>query len=811
MPSTSTSTYQDDPGHGQRGVDREYGVDDSRPNYNYQSSNSGTSKLSFILGVCVTAILLIGGRALYTAGVQQGQGGNGSSDAALNYPGADSNGDGQKMFPPDKIGIRGSTPSSNDEPAASTNVNAYSEPKQHDEPAAVSTPKPKEPKPAPVPAPETIPEPVPAVQKAPIKSKPAASTNLPKFNPDICEDDPTFVNQALKTCVEFVSRVGRIPLHMSRCHQNTGIIDNEGQELQVRHFCRKSCGMCGDSEWYTREHQAEEEDIKEEVKEDLQKGETQEEIVQIVAEEKEEEVEEEEFAEDLEEIVEEEESVSSPGFICNHFAISIVFITFNISIHPTQGEEVFVDGEDAEEEKEEEVEDVKVWEDYKIEENEEEESVSEGKSQEPHTEQEAPFQGDGGQIEADFFVPLTSLERDTMKVILRKTLLDTKSALLMSTKGNNMAATSADRTLVLNPQQPKQFMHLQHNMTGSESVDLLIQCALDRQKSLGKSKQPLALNTISECDNLGTCMDALAGKLGAVVVDNQFYYPDGDGQPIMNTKFDPADPKLHIPDTIRNACGTADSPVMGYCASLGAVKTFGWEGVDSIAMFANPVERTHRFYQRMAEECYDCQEMAGILKQIKGGTYQSKMAAAGAWPRGTAYNQADTCAVQMIGHQATNLLSNQFLYNVANDASFPKDQEIAEEAVRNLREKVTWVGLYDRMDESIKGFQYVFPWLEDNLGGAAQRLQQEFAVRGEKMGGDTNFRLPANYHDTHSCIFDHKPQDLHQCGTEEVDEEALYWIKQLNMRDLAVYKAAIEKFDIQHEVIAEYHAGQRRD
>ncbi|KAL7550753.1 LOW QUALITY PROTEIN: hypothetical protein ACHAWF_013979 [Thalassiosira exigua] len=80
------------------------------------------------------------------------------------------------------------------------------------------------------------------------------STHLPEPT-DECKDDAKFVNSKLKTCAGFVAHVGRVPLHQARCAQGTGIFDNKGEELLVKHFCRESCGLCGDGEWVQMERQ----------------------------------------------------------------------------------------------------------------------------------------------------------------------------------------------------------------------------------------------------------------------------------------------------------------------------------------------------------------------------------------------------------------------------------------------------------------------------------------------------------------------------------------------------------------------------
>ena len=65
-----------------------------------------------------------------------------------------------------------------------------------------------------------------------------------------CEDDPTFIDANNgKTCANWMANLGRVNLHVSRCNGGTGIFDKHGEELLLKHFCRESCGMCGDGLW----------------------------------------------------------------------------------------------------------------------------------------------------------------------------------------------------------------------------------------------------------------------------------------------------------------------------------------------------------------------------------------------------------------------------------------------------------------------------------------------------------------------------------------------------------------------------------
>ena len=404
----------------------------------------------------------------------------------------------------------------------------------------------------------------------------------------------------------------------------------------------------------------------------------------------------------------------------------------------------------------------------------------------------------------DYFVPLSIPEREQMKNRLRATLTETKNALLFSA---NIKSAPEDRpvhplpqrTLVLDTEAPKQFMHMHHMKTGGTSVDGLISCALRRQKELHNGNS-ISYSSMSECGSrVKTCMGELAKQLNASVVDNVFYKNDAQGEAQVDAQFsfDPAD-ETH--DAL-NVCTTSEANVMSYCASLHAVRTFGWTTVDKITVIRNPIDRAWSMYKYSLNRCYKCHEMKDVLRQVANGTFTK--GGDGGDTQTFEYSPNDSCAVQMIGHQATNLLSSIDLYNVANDVRFPREKEIVDEAVHNLRWEFTWIGITDRIQESIDGMRAVFPFLAENLVDTASILQ-DLLQEGGKHVEDGRFSLPEGYKDEKGCSFEHRNGSRDPtCGTTEMDEETISLIQRLNNRDVAVYKAAVERFELQNEVLRE--------
>eukprot|EP00573_Skeletonema_grethae_P000599 CAMPEP_0201685388 /NCGR_PEP_ID=MMETSP0578-20130828/120_1 /ASSEMBLY_ACC=CAM_ASM_000663 /TAXON_ID=267565 /ORGANISM="Skeletonema grethea, Strain CCMP 1804" /LENGTH=379 /DNA_ID=CAMNT_0048169253 /DNA_START=127 /DNA_END=1263 /DNA_ORIENTATION=- len=48
------------------------------------------------------------------------------------------------------------------------------------------------------------------------------------------------------TCENYISHVGRVPLHNARCSHESPLKNEKGETLLVKDVCRLSCGVCGD-------------------------------------------------------------------------------------------------------------------------------------------------------------------------------------------------------------------------------------------------------------------------------------------------------------------------------------------------------------------------------------------------------------------------------------------------------------------------------------------------------------------------------------------------------------------------------------
>eukprot|EP01083_Nonionella_stella_P146072 458936_1 len=94
----------------------------------------------------------------------------------------------------------------------------------------------------------------------------------------------------------------------------------------------------------------------------------------------------------------------------------------------------------------------------------------------------------------------------------------------------------------------------------------------------------------------------------------------------------------------------------------------------------------------------------------------------------------------------------------------------------------------------------VFPFLAENLSSMASTVKELFASSGEQVD-----LLPVGYTDEKGCPFEHRNAGRDPtCGTTELDDETISLIQRLSSRDVAVYKATVERFALQNEVLKEF-------
>eukprot|EP00041_Stephanoeca_diplocostata_P001574 m.20515 g.20515 ORF g.20515 m.20515 type:complete len:472 (+) comp12159_c0_seq1:153-1568(+) len=298
---------------------------------------------------------------------------------------------------------------------------------------------------------------------------------------------------------------------------------------------------------------------------------------------------------------------------------------------------------------------------------------------------------------------------------------------LTPTKNDALYTTSAPITTEKDPLvyvPSRQFFHLHHMKTGGTSLGTVINCALRRLRQNLSPNQRLSYYSLSECNPMGytRCMN-----------------------------------------TVNNSCrhDMAKSAVMTFCAPLSAVNSLDWSEADAITMLRDPVDRVWSMYRFQTKSCYKCRNLTEIYADIDKDSALSK-----------AYG--GVCLPQLVNHLTTNLLSNA--------SSNMSDTDRLENALSNMRNRFSVVGLLEQHNTSVAMFEHVFPWLAETIPGSTDKC-----VFPHANGSPKNNRCGPN--NTHWDLPSHPDAVTRQVIIEH------------NRLDIQLYEAAKQQFELQKSTL----------
>ena len=327
----------------------------------------------------------------------------------------------------------------------------------------------------------------------------------------------------------------------------------------------------------------------------------------------------------------------------------------------------------------------------------------------------------------------------TPPIVVPSTTKTDERSLLMTEDGETEEELMAKIKTKLVPHQfdfihgtdklsPHQFVHLHHMKTGGTSIDHLMKCAMSRLERIKKWEVPYF--NIHEC---------AVGSFKKCVEDG----PDQPCRGHMNT-----------------------SAIMSFCAPLKHLDTFGWTEprIKSMTILRHPVDRVWSMFRFQTKRCYKCMNLTDIYENVIDADK------AGDW--------SDLCLKQLQNHEVVNLLRKDF----PDDAT---EDDMVEEAIKNMKNFFTVIGLTERLTETYELIGEVFPWM-------ALKIEHSTSV----------CRLP---HDNSSpknnaCIKD--PNNPHKQGTHwdlpaHPDEATRKAIMEHNRMDMRLYEAAQQYFELQ--------------
>lgn len=287
---------------------------------------------------------------------------------------------------------------------------------------------------------------------------------------------------------------------------------------------------------------------------------------------------------------------------------------------------------------------------------------------------------------------------------------------------------------------PHQFLHLHHMKTGGTSIDRLLRCSMDRLKKEGEYVVPYY--SIHECSRkrFATCL---------------------------------TDPE--------NTCRAKmkDASIMSYCAALKYLDEFGWwldgnkeQDIKAFTVLRHPVDRVWSMFRFQTKNCYKCMPLKEIYQKLEKGedTGLDKL-----------------CLDQLQNHEVNNLLSTEWpleitQLDIENDIEhLDMSSKMVQEAVDNMKNFFTVIGITERLPETANILGKSFPWmsLEGNEEyGTTSQCELPHANASPKNNrcgeGNTHWDLP-----------------------KQPDQETYDLIAKFNTLDLELYEAAVEYFEMQ--------------
>jgi hypothetical protein len=313
---------------------------------------------------------------------------------------------------------------------------------------------------------------------------------------------------------------------------------------------------------------------------------------------------------------------------------------------------------------------------------------------------------------------------------------------------------------------PHQFFHLHHMKTGGTSMDSLINCGLTRMKKYAapNSKTLLQVNytNIHECGE-----------------SNYIKCKSGEN--------------AYCLQSVQNAA------IMSYCAPLKDLhRPFSWEYLDSketknddndqntdiartmlyrpaaLTVFRHPVARVWSMFRFQTKSCYGCRELKDIYRDIDQASN----------------NLTRICKLQLLNHQTRNLMSSD------PENEIPSTEEHLAEAIANMKNVFTMIGLTEDMPNTTQIAGRVFPWLAERVTSWSDVFDianQTTAAVGTSTTDSCVLPHRNASPKNNRCIDNTKHWDL----PDIPDEETTQAIMEHNQLDMRLYEAAVRQFELQ--------------
>jgi hypothetical protein len=271
---------------------------------------------------------------------------------------------------------------------------------------------------------------------------------------------------------------------------------------------------------------------------------------------------------------------------------------------------------------------------------------------------------------------------------------------------------------------PHQFIHLHNMKTGGTSMDSMMKCAMQRMRDDGME---VPYYNINECSR-GKYRRCRAGT-------------EPKCNNLMNT-----------------------SAIISFCAPLHDLTSFGWEdNYQSITELRHPVDRVWSMFRFAPKMCYKCKTLKEVYKMIDSNQTQPL---------------DDLCLRELQNKETENMLTS-WKTTKWNGAT---EEEMLEEAIHNMKNFFTIIGLTEKLAETHAMVGSIFPWLNETIAGS-----------------DTVCPMP---HENSTPKNNHcGPEFTHWDLPAHPDDETRELIEKHNQMDLKLYAVAVDHFELQKRAL----------
>jgi len=364
--------------------------------------------------------------------------------------------------------------------------------------------------------------------------------------------------------------------------------------------------------------------------------------------------------------------------------------------------------------------------------------------------------------------------------------------------------------------QLHQFLHLHHMKTGGTSMDGLLNCAMRRLKNMqNTNQQPSQQQQKQQKQQQQQQQKKHHGNTVSYMNIHECglnrYLKCRDGE----------DPRCR--DQINNAA------ILSYCAPLMDLEAFGWttkttttttrvSGEDdhvngtttttttstttndtaivppkeettaiisdttttkpphAVTVFRHPVDRVWSMFRFQTKRCYQCRNLTDVYAAMDDAN-------------SGAHKMDEICAQQLLNHQTRNLVSdikwrNSTTFNNADPAT---EDMILEEAIDNMKNFFTLIGLTENMNDTAKMVGLVFPFMNETYTPPSDTTTGK---SHEKCGMPHRNASPQN----NRCGKDGRS---HWDLPKHPDAATREAILQHNALDVQLYEQAVQQFQYQ--------------